>query len=93
MEDDNGKALAILDQKITALLEDKSLSTKELIRGMLEVQQSTLPFFNQMENDHKKVIVMWGVFRPALAAGTVLVGLATTLFWNIFTGRSVITKP
>lgn len=91
---DGDKALQLIEDKIKDLLDDDKASAKTLLRGVLEVNLSLLPFYYQQQGDHKKTETMWNVFRPALAAGTVLIGLITTLFWKIFTNELSITgKP
>ncbi len=85
------KSYTQLEEDIDTLLQDDTLSTRELVKGMLRAQRAMLPFISQVIGNTKKINVMWAVFRPALAVGGVMLSLILGFLWGIFTGQVQVT--
>ncbi len=85
------KSYAQLEEDIDLLLKNDELSTRELVKGLLRAQRAMLPFLSQEIANTKKVVIMWAVFRPALAAGSIMLTLILGFLWGIFTGQVQVT--
>jgi hypothetical protein len=80
-----GKSLELLDENIKTLLADKSLTTDELIRGLLRSQRAMLPFFSQVSVNTEKIAIMYPFYKSSawllgvivIANVGVIVGLVT----------------
>ena len=81
------KAFSQLDEDIDRLLNNDEISTRELVKGMIRVQRAMLPFISQVKANTQKINIMWAVFRPALAGGSLMLTLILGFLWAIFTGQ------
>lgn len=75
------KALMQLDEDIKNMLADPSITTRELLRGLIRSQRSMLPFFAQVAINTKRIEDMYPFYKTsAWLTGIMIVSMIGIVF-------------
>ena len=91
-DDGIDKVYEDLESDINKLLENETLSTKELIRGLIRNHRGQLPLFREVIVIKRRTDTMWAVFRPAVVVGTAALGAIMTFVGGILKGDWKVTR-